>query len=146
MTSNPVYSAALRYGGILSGGIAVVGSIVGYVVAGPAGLASALVGAVVAAVFMGLSALSMIIAGKVAPQGAADPIFFAVVLGAFGLKLVVFLVVTLVLRGQPWLHPYLYFGTVIIAVIGSLVADGLAVQRSRVPYVDVVLPEDSKAP
>ena len=145
-TSTSVYATALRYGAILTAGIAVVGSIIGYAVGGPFGLLSALAGALAAAIFMGLSAVSMIVAGRVAPQGAADPIYFAVVLGAFGLKLVVFLGLTLVLRGLPWLHPYLYFGTVIVAVIGSLITDGLALQRARVPYVAVALPEDSKAP
>jgi hypothetical protein len=146
VSSTNVYSNALRYGAILTGAIAVLGSVIGYAVAGPSGLFSALTGAALAALFMGLSAVSMIIAGRVAPQGALDPMFFAVVLGSFGLKLVLFLVVTLALRGQAWLHPYLYFGAVIVAVIGSLIADAFAVQRTRVPYVgNVALPEDLKA-
>ena len=43
---------------------------------------------------------------------------------------------------QPWLDPTVFFVTVIIAVVGSLVFDVIAFQRARVPYVgDVELPQ-----
>ena len=48
------------------------------------------------------------------------------------------------LRGQAWLDPTVFFVTVIVAVIGSLVLDSVAVARTRVPYVsDVELPGES---
>ena len=37
----------------------------------------------------------------------------------------------------------MFFGSVIVAVLGSLVVDVLAFQRSRVPYVsDIDLPDE----
>ncbi len=56
---------------------------------------------------------------------------------------VIFVVFAIWLRGQSWLDPVVFFVTVIVAVIGSLVVDVIAFQRTRVPYVsDVKLPGD----
>jgi hypothetical protein len=47
------------------------------------------------------------------------------------------------LRGQTWLDLGVFAFTTIAAVIGSLIADGIALARTRVPYVgDVRLPGD----
>lgn len=50
MTAAPALKKALVYGLVLAGVIAVVGGVVGWFVAGPAGLVSALVGTAMAAV------------------------------------------------------------------------------------------------
>jgi hypothetical protein len=64
------------------------------------------------------------------------------VLGSWVLKLVLFVVLAIWMRAQPWLDPTVFFVTVIIAVVGSLVFDVIAFQRARVPYVgDVELPQ-----
>jgi hypothetical protein len=81
------------------------------------------------------------VAGKVTHGDGTSPVFFGVVLGVWLLKLVVFVVVAIWLRGQSWMDPTVFFGAVIVAVIGSLIADIVAYQRARVPYVsDVRLP------
>jgi hypothetical protein len=109
-------------------------------VAGVPGLVSAVIGAVLTAVFMGLTAGSILIAVRVTKGDSTNPVFYGIVLGVLTLKLVVFIVLILVLRGQDWLQPAVLGVSMIVAVAGSLAVDILAFVRARVPYVDVDLP------
>lgn len=146
-TTTTVVGRSLLYGTILAVAIAVIGSIVGFLIAGVDGLLSAIVGALLAAVFMGLTAGSVVIANRVAPDGTNLGLYFGIIAGTWALKFIAFIVVILLLRGQPWLNAYLFFGAVVIAVIGSLVADALAIQLTRVPYVgNVTLPGNPDDP
>lgn len=141
MSVAPILKLALRYGAVVAGVVAIGGGVVGYLVSGLPGLLGGLVGAALAAVYLGLTAGSMLLAGKVSRGDGTSPVFFGVVLGVWVLKLIVFVLVAIWLRGQDWMDPRVFFGAVIVAVIGSLVADILAYQRARVPYVsDVRLP------
>ena len=146
MTSPSVLSLSLRYGAIVTAVTAVAGAIVGYLVAGMPGLASALIGAVLAAIFMGLTAASVVLANRVAPGAATVGLNFVIIAGTWLVKFVVFIVVVILVSAQPWLRPYLFFAAAIAAVFGSLVADGVALQRARVPYVgDIELPGNPDA-
>jgi hypothetical protein len=139
-----VAARALLYGGILTVAVALVGSIVGYLVAGGPGVASALVGAAVTAGFMGLTALSVLIAARATKDKPGSMLFFGIILGIWVLKFVAFVVVLVALRGQPWLNPLVFLIVLIVAVAGSLVSDMVALQASRVPYVgDIELPRAS---
>ncbi|MBB5633972.1 hypothetical protein BKA04_002195 [Cryobacterium mesophilum] len=140
---SPVYSKALRYGAVVTLGIAVVGSVVGYLVVGLPGVFSALMGALLAMVFMGLTAASILVASRVT-EGAPPPDvrFFAIIMGTWFVKLLVFIGVAIWLRSQSWLDPAVFSIAAIVAVIGLLIADIAAFQTSRVPYVDVALPGD----
>jgi len=140
MTYSPILTRALRYGGILTLAIAVVGSIIGWLVAGQAGLVSALIGAGITAVFMAFTAVSIMIASKVARTEESVMLFFGIILGSWLLKFVVFIFLMVILREQPFIDPIIMFVSILAAVIGSLVVDVLAYVRSRVPYVDVELP------
>ena len=141
MSVAPILKLALRYGAVVAGVVAIGGGVLGYLVAGMPGLLGALVGAGLAAVFLGLTTISVLVAGRVTRGDATNPIFFAIVLGAVGLKLVLFLVLVLWLRGQAWMDPGAFAFTAIAAVIGSLIGDAIAFSRARVPYVsDVRLP------
>ena len=146
MKPSPILTRALRYGAILTVAIAVVGALLGYLVAGMPGLWSALIGAGLTAIFMGFTAASILLAGRVAKDEPTSTIFFGIVLGAWLLKFVVFIVLLVILRGQPFIEPMVMFVSILAAVIGSLVVDVLAFVRARVPYVgDVALPGDSSA-
>jgi hypothetical protein len=147
MSVTPILTRALRYGGILALAVAVVAGAVGLIVAGVPGLVGGLLGAALAAVFLGLTAGSMLLAGRVTKGDTTSPVFFGIVLGVWLLKLVLFVVAAIVLRGQHWLDPYVFFAAVIAAVIGSLITDVVAFQRARVPYVsDIELPGQTKPP
>lgn len=141
MSVAPILTRALRYGAIVAIAVAVVAGGIGLAVAGLPGLLGGLGGAALAAVFLGLTAASMLIAGRVTKGDTGGPAFFGIVLGVWALKFIVFIVVALLFRGQAAVDPYVFFFAVIAAVIGSLVADVVAFITARVPYVsDVVLP------
>lgn len=139
MSAAPVLKRALRYGGLFAAALAVLGGIIGFLVAGPSGLVSALLGAVMAAVFLGITAVSILLASRY--DIAA---FFGIVMGAWLLKFVLFIVLALVLRDQPWVQPAVLFLTLVVGIIGTLVIDVVIVSKSRLPYVsDVHLPGDA---
>ena len=140
-SSIPVLRRILLYGGLLAVGIAVVGAILGGVFAGGPGVLSALVGTVMAVVFMGITAGSILLANRFAGSEAAVGAFFGIVLGGWLVKFVVFLVLVMLLKDQPWVHPVVLFLSIIAGVVGSLVVDAVVVMKSRMPYVsDVKLP------
>ena len=134
--SATILGRALVYGAILAVGIAVIGSIIGYAIAGTSGLLSALIGAVVTALFMGFTAVSILVAAKVTGNDASSVLFFGVILGFWLLKFVVFIVIVILLRGASFVQPMIMFIAILVAVIGSLTVDVLAFVRTRVPYVD----------
>lgn len=145
MTYSPILGRAVKYGAILAVAIAVVGGVIGFLVAGTPGLVSAIIGALLTALFMGFTAGSIIVASRVTKDDASSVLFYGIVLGAWLLKFVVFIVIMIALRNQPFIAPFVMFISILAAVIGSLVVDVLAFVRSRVPYVDVALPGDSDA-
>lgn len=143
-TSIPVLRRILVYGGFLALGIGVVGAIVGGLVAGGPGLVSALVGTVMAVVFMGITAGSILLANRFAGSEAAVGGFFAIVLGGWLVKFVVFLVIVVLIKDQSWVHPVVLFLSIIAGVVGSLIVDAVVVMKSRMTYVsDVTLPSSS---
>jgi uncharacterized membrane protein (DUF4010 family) len=129
-----ILSRALVYGAILTVGIAVLGSIVGYLVAGVPGLVSGLIGAGLTALFMGLTAASIALAARVTHNEPSSTVFFGIVLGVWLIKFVLFIVILLLLRGQPFVQPLVMFFAILAAVLGSLVVDVIAFVRARVPY------------
>ena len=138
----PLLIRATRYGAVSAVLVAVIAGVVGTLVAGVPGLIAGLGGALLAGVFLGLTALSILLAGRLAHGDLTDPRFAGVLLGSLLVKLLVFFVVTLPLRGQSWLDPAVFGYAVIGAVVGSLAADVIAFVRSRVP-LDVRLPGES---
>lgn len=141
MSVAPLLTRSLRYGALVALAAAVLGGGIGWLVAGGPGLAGGLLGAALSAVFLGLTAVSILVAGRVAKGDLTSPAFFGIVLGVWTLKLILFFAFSLWLRTQEWLDPAAFGFTAIGAVLGSLVADAVAFQRSRVP-LDVVLPAD----
>ena len=144
MKSATILARALVYGGILTVAIAVVGSIIGFLVAGPEGLWSALIGAGLTALFMVFTSASIVLAAKVTKNEPSSTLFFGIVLGMWLLKFVVFIVLLVLLQAQPFVQPLILFFSILAAVIGSLVVDVIAFLGARVPYVgDVKLPGEA---
>lgn len=143
-SANPIMTTSLRWGGLFALGLAIVAGTIGYLVAGLPGLWGGLLGAGLAFLFLGLTAASILLGQRLTADDPGSPLFFAVVLGAWLLKLIVFFIFMFWLRGQTWLDPWVFFLSVIVAVLGSLIVDVLAFQRSRTPYVDVALPGDDE--
>jgi hypothetical protein len=138
----PILTRALRDGGIFALVVAVVAGAIGWFVSGGPGLVAGLVGAAAAAVFMGLTAVSILVAARVARGDLGSPVFYAIVLGTWVLKLLLFAVLVIPLRTATWLDPVVFFWAIIVAVLGSLVIDAVSFMRTRVPYVsDARLPD-----
>jgi hypothetical protein len=140
MSSAPILVRALRDGAIFAAAVAVVAGVIGWLTSGVPGLYGGLLGAATAALFLGLTAASMLVAGRVTKGDQTTPVFFGIVMGTWVVKLILFIVLLVWLGRQPWLDGRVFFFTVIAAVIGSLVIDSVAFMRTRVPYVDVALP------
>ena len=141
----PVLRLSLVYGASLFAAIAVVGSVVGALVSELPGLLSALIGAGMGFVFLAVTAVSILLADRITKGDLLSPVFFALVLGAWLLKFVVFLVLVFTLREASFVDPVVLFVTLVLAVLGGLVTDLVAVSRGRVPYVsDITLPGPSE--
>lgn len=143
MTVAPLLTRALLYGAIVAVAVAVVAGTIGLVTSGLPGLLGGLLGAAFSAIFLGLTAVSILIAGRVTGGDAGNPAFFGIVLGIWVLKLVAFVVAAIFMRYWDAVDPVVFFWAVIAAVLGSLIGDMIALARTRIPYVsDIDLPGD----
>ncbi|MDF2045204.1 hypothetical protein [Microbacterium sp. Kw_RZR3] len=142
-SSTPVLRTALVWGGIVTVVLLVVGAVVGFAVGGAGGLGSALSGVAVSAVFLAVTAASILIANRWFGDPLYVPIFFGIVLGGWLLKLVLFIVAIVVLREQAWVSPVIFYVALVVSVVASLVVDVVVLLRMRIPSVsDVSLPTD----
>ncbi|GAA4288484.1 hypothetical protein [Georgenia daeguensis] len=127
-----MYALILRRLGILVAGLAVLGSAVGYLVAGTPGVWGALMGAGIAALFMvGTVVTMMITADKPLPLATAAGV------GGWLVKMVLLLVILLLVRGKDFYSPGVFFLVLVLAIVGSLGIEMAAVLRARVPTVDL---------
>lgn len=139
MSAIPILRRALILGGIFAFVLAIVGALVGFFVAGGIGVGSALIGAAMAFVFLGITAMSILLASRYDVLA-----FFGIVMGAWLLKFILFLVLAVALRDQPFINQTVMFVTLVVGVVGTLVVDMVVVSRSRLPYVsDIGLPGDA---
>jgi len=142
-SSTPVLRTALLWGGIVTAALLVIGAVVGFSVGGAGGLGSALAGVAVSAVFLAVTAASILIANRWFGDPLYVPIFFGIVLGGWLLKLVLFIVAIVVLRGQAWVDPMIFYVALVVSVLASLVVDVVVLLRMRIPSAsDVSLPTD----
>lgn len=134
--ARPIFVQVLRYTAVLALVIAVVGGGVGYLVAGADGLWSALLGTALAVVFAAITAVSMLVAIRF--ELAA---FFGIVMGAWLLKLVIFIALLLLVRDQPFVNDVVLFLSLVVSIVGTLAIDALVVVRGRLSHVsDATLP------
>ncbi len=140
---NPILLNALRWGAVFAAALAVLAGGVGLLAAGLPGLWGGLLGSGLAFLFLALTAGSMLLGRSLTVGDPNSPVFYGIVLGTSFVKLLVFFVFMYWLRGQPWFDAWVFFVTVIVAVLGSLVIDGLAFVRTRTP-IDVALPDDDQ--
>ena len=146
ISSTPILRTVLVWSGTVTAILAVVGAVVGYLVAGTTGLWSALLGVLVAAVFLAITGASILIANRWYGNDLYVPVFFGIVMGGWILKFVVFIAILFVLRGQPWIEPGVFFVAAVVSVLASLAVDVVVMLRMRIPHVsDVELPTDPDA-
>jgi len=131
---------SLIYGAVVAVLIAIVGSVVGALVAELPGLLAGLLGAAVGFAFVGVTALSIMLAIRLTRNDPSSPLFFAVIMGAWLLKLVGFIAFVAIFRNVAAFDPVVLFVCLIAAAIGSVAVDVVAVLRSRIPYVSPAMP------
>ena len=133
-TAATVLRRALSAGAVAAVAIAVVTGVVGLVIAGAPGLVSGLIGSAFALLFLGITAASLLVAGRF--QGLGTNAFFAALLAGWLVKFVVFLVAMLALRDQPWVVKGVLFAAIVATVLASLVIDAVVVSRARIAVGD----------
>lgn len=144
VSSNPILRRTLLWSALSMVVLAIVAGVIGLLVGGGEGLVSGLLGVVLAMLFLGITALSILIANRWFGDPLYVQLFFAIVLGGWLLKLGVFLLVMILLAGQPWLNPMVFFLSIVAGVIVSLVIDVIVLTRMRLPNVsDASLPTEA---
>lgn len=141
MKNASVVVRALVFGAVVVVAVAAIGSLIAGLTVGPPGVVSVLFAAGLTALFLGVTSASIILADRVTRDRPSVGVYFGIILGMWALKFVVFLVILITMRGAEWLDPFVFFVAVIIAVIGSLVADVVALAGARVSPIAVSRPE-----
>lgn len=143
VSSTPILRRTLIWSAVATGILAVIAGGVGYIVAQGQGLVSGLLGVLLAALFLAITGISILVANRWYGDPLYVQLFFAIVLGGWLLKLGVFVVVMILLSGQPWIHPMVFFLSIVAGVLMSLVIDVLVLTRMRLPHVsDTTLPTE----
>ena len=128
--SSNLFTRVLKLGSALIGAIAILGGLIGFLVAGLPGLTSALIGASLTLAFVTLTALSVWLGGKL-PLGG----FFGVVLGGWLVKIVGFALVIGALKGADFINGPVLFFTLVAAILGTLAVDSVLVLKARIPVI-----------
>ena len=120
--------------------VAVVSSVAGALVADLAGVLGALLGTAVGFAFLAFTPLSITWALRAGRGDVLRPGFFAVVLGVWLAKFVVFLALVFWLGDVAWADSTTLFLTIVAALLVGLIVEVTVVIRSRPPEIDVELP------
>jgi len=141
VSSTPILRRTLTWSAGAALVLALVAGGIGYAVDGTNGLWSGLIGVLLAFLFLGITAGSILFANRWFGDPIYVQLFFAIVLGGWLVKLGLFLVIMIVLSGQPWISPLVFFLSIVAGVVLSLVVDAIVLLRMRLPHVsDIDLP------
>ncbi|MBQ3360325.1 hypothetical protein ACTJKK_01825 [Microbacterium sp. 22179] len=141
VSSTPILRRTLIWSGVATVVLAIAAAVVGYLVGQENGLISGLLGVLIAAVFLGITGASILIANRWFGEPLYVQFFFAIVLGGWLLKLIVFFLGVIVLKDQPWLDPVIFFVAIVAGVLMSLIVDAVVLMTMRLPNVsDASLP------
>jgi hypothetical protein len=143
LSSTPILRSTLIWSAVVALSVAVIAAVVGYFVAGWNGMWSGLLGVLLAVLFLAITGASILIANRWYGQPLYVQLFFAIVMGGWLLKLGIFIVVMIVLSGQPWIEPLVFFLSIVAGVLLSLIVDVIVLTKMRIPNVsDISLPTD----
>jgi hypothetical protein len=110
--------------------IAILATVIGYLVAGVAGVYAGLAGTLLAFSFTGLTLLSVYFGAKLKIGG-----LLGLVLGGWVLKIIIFLSLFSYLNKADWMvgaaRPVVFF-TVVVAVLAGLILDTWSVNKARI--------------
>jgi len=140
MTPGAIVRKALFWGMIWTALVAIVASVAGALVAELQGMLGALLGSAIGFGFLAFTPLSIIWGLKAGRGNVLEPGFFAVVLGMWLAKFIVFLAIVFWLGDVGFAHRETLFVTIVASLLVGLITDVVVVIRARIPYVDVELP------
>ncbi|WP_300267404.1 hypothetical protein [Microbacterium sp.] len=144
VSSTPILRKTLLWSAGAAIVLAIIAGVIGLLVDGTDGLWSGLLGVLLAALFLAITAISILIANRWYGDPIYVQLFFAIVLGGWMLKLGVFIVVMIVLSGAPWISPMVFFLSIVAGVALSLAVDVIVLIRMRIPNVsDISLPTEA---
>jgi hypothetical protein len=129
-SSGAMFRKALILTSALVGLIALLGMGIGYVVVGSIAIPSALIGSAIALVFSSVTILSIWFGSKLGLNG-----FFALLMGGWLIKIVVFALVLSVLSGADFISGPVLFLAVVASVLGTLAIESWVVLRSRLQTI-----------
>jgi hypothetical protein len=135
MNDTLAFRRALWFGLAVAAAVAVVGAIIGGVVAGGDGVISAIIGGLIAAFFTSMSAGTVLLGIRLTREDPASPLFYAVILGGWIAKFAVFVLAMVLLRDAPFVQPTVLLICVLAAVVLSVGADVVAVLGTKDTYV-----------
>ena len=141
MSPQGVIRRAIFWGVIWTSLVTIVASVAGALVAELPGMLGALLGGAIGFAFLAITPLSIVWGLKAGRGNVLEPGFFAVVLGMWLAKFVVFLALVFWLGDLSWAHRETLFLTIVASLLVGLATDVVVVIRSRMPYVDVTLPD-----
>jgi len=130
-SAHDLFKKAIAYGAFLALAIAVVGSVVSLLTVGMPGVVAALVGAAISTAFSLMTIGSVWFGSKLPLNG-----FYALVLGGWLIKVVLFGVVLSVLQGVQNFNGPVFFFAIVAGVLGGLGIDSWLVLKARIPTVD----------
>jgi energy-converting hydrogenase Eha subunit B len=125
-----MFRKALISTSVLVGLIALLGMGIGYLAVGSIAIASALIGSAIALVFSSVTILSIWFGSKLGLNG-----FFALLLGGWLVKIVVFALALSALSSAEFISGPVLFIAVVASVIGTLAIEMWVVLSSRVPTI-----------
>lgn len=134
-TSQPVLLRALRWGIVVTAVMVAAFAGIGWLVSGSPGLIGGVIGSAFGGFFLLLTIGSITFANRFIDSPIYLGLFFGIVLGGWVLKFIIFIVVSLLLRDQPWLDPVILFTGIVASVLVSLVIDAIIIAKSRIPVV-----------
>lgn len=144
VSSTPVLRTALRWGLIVGGLVAVAAAVIGFAIAGAEGLWSGVIGALVGVVFPALTAVSILVANRWFGHPAYLQIFFGIVMGGLVVKFAIVIVALLLLSRVEWLVSPVFYFSLVVSAVASLVVDLVVLSRMRLSGVsDIALPREN---
>jgi hypothetical protein len=129
--SQKLFSNALKLNLLLALAVAAVGSGVGFLVYGSPGVNSSLIGAAISVVFGAMTIGSIKLGARLGLNG-----FYALVLGGWLLKILLFAVLLGILQSATFISGPMFFFAVVASVLGALAIDSYLVLSAKLPVVE----------
>lgn len=133
--SQPMLLKGVRWGVIATLALMALFAGLGFWLRGSEGLYGGLIGAAIGGTLLLITVGSIAFANRLVNSEHYLTLFFAIVLGAWALKLVAFVVAAVLLRDQPWLDSQWLFIALVATILVSIAIDVRIVSQARIPYV-----------